>query len=443
MQQRIIINIMRRFIGGRFAGSTRLMSTSSRALGWWDHVKPAPKDPIIGVTEAFLADTNPNKINLGVGAYRDDEGKPVVLQCIRYAESKIAGCEFLESNATEVGSKLVEESVKLAYGKHAHLLKDGRVAGLQALSGTSACRLFAELQRRFYPESPIYLPDFTWSNHHNIWRDAQVPERSFRYYHPISKRLNFAALMDDVENAPDGSFFLFHPCAHNPTGVDPTEEQWREISNKFKVKNHFPFFDMAYQGFASGDLDVDALPIRIFLEDGHLIGCAQSFAKNMVLHGHRVGCLSVLCDDVKQAVAVKSQLQQIARTICSNPPVHGLSLVSTILSDPQTKVLWFKEVKVMANRIKQMRITLRETLEKLGGPFSWEHITNQVGMFCFSGLTPDEIDRLVREFHVYITPDGRMSMAGVNTSNVNYLANAIHEVTRYEREAGTISSVSL
>ncbi|KAG2686144.1 hypothetical protein I3760_10G164000 [Carya illinoinensis] len=424
MQQRIIINIMRRFIGGRFAGSTRLMSTSSRALGWWDHVKPAPKDPIIGVTEAFLADTNPNKINLGVGAYRDDEGKPVVLQCIRYAESKIAGCEFLESNATEVGSKLVEESVKLAYGKHAHLLKDGRVAGLQALSGTSACRLFAELQRRFYPESPIYLPDFTWSNHHNIWRDAQVPERSFRYYHPISKRLNFAALMDDVENAPDGSFFLFHPCAHNPTGVDPTEEQWREISNKFKVKNHFPFFDMAYQGFASGDLDVDALPIRIFLEDGHLIGCAQSFAKNMVLHGHRVGCLSVLCDDVKQAVAVKSQLQQIARTIYSNPPVHGLLLVSTILSDPQTKVLWFKEVKVMANRIKQMRITLRETLEKLGGPFSWEHITNQVGMFCFSGLSPDEIDRLVREFHVYITPDGRMSMAGVNTSNVNYLANA-------------------
>ncbi|XP_034913602.1 aspartate aminotransferase, mitochondrial isoform X3 [Populus alba] len=390
--------------------TSRCFSTSAgnKALKWWDHVAPAPKDPINSVTEAFLADTSPTKINLGVGAYRDDEGKPVVLQCVREAEAKIAGCDFLESVSSAVSSKLVEESVKLVYGKNSDVIKEGRFAGVQALSGTGACRLFAEFQRRFYPESQIYMTDPTWSNHHNIWRDALVPERTFHYYHPDSKGLNFSALMDDVKNAPDGSFFLLHPCAHNPTGVDPTEEQWREISYLFKVKNHFPFFDMAYQGFASGDLDRDARSIRIFVEDGNLIGCAQSFAKNMGLYGHRVGCLNVLCNDAKQAVAIKSQLQQIARAMYSSPPVHGILLVSGILSDPNMKALWVQEVKVMANRIQNLRTTLRKSLEQLSSSLNWEHITNQVGMFCFSGLTPEQVDRLQRGFHIYMTLDGRM-----------------------------------
>ncbi|KAL6337554.1 hypothetical protein AAG906_037147 [Vitis piasezkii] len=409
----------------------RFMSTSAAAIDWWNHVGHAPKDPIMSVTEAFLSDTSPNKINLGVGAYRDDDGRPVVLQCVRDGEVKIAGTEFLESVSASVSSKLVEESVKLIYGKDADFIKEGRFAGVQALSGTGACRLFAEFQRRFYPQSKIYLPIPTWSNHHNIWRDAQVPGRTFHYYHPDSKGLHFAALMDDIKNAPDRSFFLLHPCAHNPTGVDPTEEQWREISNLFKVKNHFPFFDMAYQGFASGDLDKDAKAIRIFLEDGHLIGCAQSFAKNMGLYGHRVGCLSVLCVDAKQAVAIKSQLQHITRAMYSSPPVHGILLVSTILSDPHLKELWKKELKVMANRIHRMRSTLHESLKKLGSPLNWDHMTNQVGMFCFSGLSPDQVNRLVKEFHIYMTYDGRISMAGVTTSNVSYLANAIHEVTKF------------
>lgn len=404
-------------------------------VGWWDHLVPAPKDPILSVTEAFLADTSPNKINLGVGAYRDDEGKPVVLQCVRDAEVKIAGSEFLQSLSTAVNLKLVEESVKLVYGKDTNLIKEGRFAGIQALSGTGACRLFAEFQRHFYPESMIFFPVPTWSNHHHIWRAAQVSEGTFHYYHRDSKGLHFSALMDDIKNAPKRSFFLLHPCAHNPTGVDPTEEQWREISYQIKVKNHFPFFDMAYQGFASGDLDRDARAIRIFLEDGHLIGCAQSFAKNMGLYGQRVGCLSVLSADEKQAIAIKSQLQQIARTMYGSPPVNGVLLVSTILSDPDIKALWVKEVKVMANHIQGMRTTLRECLEKLGSPLNWEHITDQVGMFCFSGLSPKQVDRLMREFHIYMTFDGRVSMAGVTTSNVSYLANAIHEVTRSGQEA--------
>ncbi|KAL5806770.1 hypothetical protein ACOSQ4_029503 [Xanthoceras sorbifolium] len=428
---------------GRRCGisTTATSSSSARNLGWWNHVGPAAKDPITGVTEAFLADSYASKINLGVGAYRDDDGRPVVLQCVREAEARIAGSEFLESVSTSVSSKMVEESVKLVYGKESDVVKEGRVAGVQALSGTGACRLFAEFQRRFHPESRIYLPDPTWSNHHNIWRDAQVPERTFHYYDPDSKGLNFSSLIDDVKNAPDGSFFLLHPCAHNPTGVDPTIEQWREISYQFKVKNHFPFFDMAYQGFASGNLDQDAQAIRIFLEDDHLVGCAQSFAKNMGLYGYRVGCLSILCADSNQVGPIRSQLQRIARAMYSSPPVHGVLLVSTILSDPYLKSLWIEEVKTMANRVRRMRTTLQDSLERLDSPLSWEHITNQVGFFCFSGLTPEQVNRLAREFHIYMTHDGRISMAGVTTDNVSYLANAIHEVTRSDQEAKIICNV--
>ncbi|XP_043725367.1 aspartate aminotransferase, mitochondrial-like isoform X2 [Telopea speciosissima] len=411
---------MRRFLGRKW------MSTST--VGWWDNVVPAPKDPMLSVTEAFLSDTHPKKINLGVGAFRDDEGNPVVLQCVRDAEARVAGAEYLESLSRQGSLKLVMESVKLAYGENSDVVKEGNFAGVQAISGTDACRLFAEFQRRFQPESRIYLPVPTWPNHHNIWRDAQVPQRTFQYYNPASKGLHFAALMDDVKNAPNRSFFLLHPCAHNPTGIDPTDEQWRDISYLFKVKNHFPFFDMAYQGFASGDLEKDAQAIRIFLDDGHLIGCAQSFAKTMGLYGQRVGCLSVLCVDKNQATAVKSQLQQIARAMYSNPPVHGALLVSTILGDPSLKSLWVKEV--MSDRIMKMRAALRDNLEKLGSARTWEHITNQVGMFWYSGLNPEQVDRLRNEFHIYMTHDGRISMAGVTTGNVDYLTNAIHEVTK-------------
>ncbi|KAL5707501.1 aspartate transaminase [Ranunculus cassubicifolius] len=409
---------------------------SSNRLGirsfssWWSHVEPAPKDPILGVTEAFLADPSPHKVNVGVGAYRDDNGKPVVLECVREAERRIAGNKNMEYLPMGGSIHMVEETLKLAYGENSDLIKEKRIAAVQALSGTGACRLFADFQKRFRPESHVYIPVPTWSNHHNIWRDAQVPQRTFHYYHPETKGLDFASLMDDVKNAPSGSVFLLHACAHNPTGVDPTEEQWKEISYQFKVKGHFAFFDMAYQGFASGDPERDAKSIRIFLDDGHLIGCSQSYAKNMGLYGQRVGCLSLLCENEKEAVAVKSQLQQLARPMYSNPPVHGALVVSIILSDPELKGMWLKEVKVMADRIIGMRTALKENLEKLGSPLSWEHITKQIGMFCYSGMTPEQVDRLRNEFHIYMTRNGRISMAGVTTGNVGYLANAINEVTK-------------
>nr|KJB33261.1 hypothetical protein B456_006G004600 [Gossypium raimondii] len=385
---------IRRAMSGRIMDRTAVVGARYMS-SWWRSVQPAPKDPILGVTEAFLADQSADKVNVGVGAYRDDNGKPVVLECVREAERRIAGNLNMEYLPMGGSVKMVEETLKLAYGENSELIKEKRIAAVQALSGTGACRLFADFQKRFCPDSQIYIPVPTWANHHNIWRDAQVPQKTYHYYHPESKGLDFAAMIDDI-----------------------------------KAKGHFAFFDMAYQGFASGDPEKDAKAIRIFLEDGHHIGIAQSYAKNMGLYGQRVGCLSVLCEDEKQAVAVKSQLQQLARPMYSNPPVHGALIVSTILSDPDLKKQWLKEVKVMADRIIGMRTALRGNLEKLGSPLSWQHITNQIGMFCYSGLTPEQVDRLTNEFHIYMTRNGRISMAGVTTGNVEYLANAIHEVTK-------------
>ncbi|PUZ60356.1 hypothetical protein GQ55_4G117900 [Panicum hallii var. hallii] len=272
-------------------------AATGRHRRWGAALAPAAKDPILGVTEAFLADPSPDKVNVGVGAYRDDNGRPVVLECVREAERRIAGSTNMEYLPMGGSVKVIDESLKLAYGEDSEFIKDKRIAAVQALSGTGACRLFADFQKRFLPDTQIYIPTPTWANlhptkitdlmyflsHHNIWRDAHVPQRTFTYYHQESRGLDFSGLMDDIKNAPDGSFFWLHACAHNPTGVDPSEEQWREISYQFKVKKHFPFFDMAYQGFASGDPERDAKAIRVFLEDGHQIGCAQSYAKNM--HG--------------------------------------------------------------------------------------------------------------------------------------------------------------
>lgn len=413
------------------AGSvTRSFHASPLAATWWGHVQPAAKDPILGVTEAFLADTHPDKINVGVGAYRDDNGKPVVLECVRRAESRIAGREFMEYSPMGGLAAFNDLSIKLAYGDDAQVIKDKRVASVQTLSGTGACRLFAEFQKRFLPESEIFIPVPTWSNHHNIWKDAQVPGKAYRYYDPRTKGLDFAGLLEDLGNAPSGSVVLLHACAHNPTGVDPTASQWEEISALFKKKNLFALFDMAYQGFASGDPAKDAQAIRIFLADGHQIACAQSFAKNMGLYGQRIGCLSLVCADDKESLAVRSQVQQILRPMYSNPPLHGALIAMTILGDEELKALWHKEVQGMADRIITMRSTLRSKLEALGSTLPWNHVTEQIGMFCFSGITHEQCDKLIKDHHIYLTRNGRISIAGVTSKNVDYLANAIHSVTK-------------
>lgn len=253
---------------------------------------------------------------------------------------------------------------------------------------------------------------------------------SYRYYDNKNIALDFDGLVEDLRKAEDGSAVLLHACAHNPTGVDPTPEQWRALSNVFKEKGHFPFFDMAYQGFASGDTNKDAYAVRYFVEQGHQIALCQSFAKNMGLYGERAGLFSLVTESAEEVQRVDSQLKIIIRPLYSNPPIHGARIASEILTDPTLKSQWLEEVKLMANRIISMRALLKKNLEDLGSKHDWSHVTSQIGMFCYTGLTGEQVDRLAKEYSVYLTRNGRISIAGITSSNVGRLAEAIHAVTK-------------
>lgn len=223
---------------------------------------------------------------------------------------------------------------------------------------------------------------------------------------------------------------MLHACAHNPTGVDPKREQWNELSQLIKKKKLFPFFDMAYQGFASGDVANDAYAVRKFLSDGHTICLSQSFAKNMGLYGERAGCFTIVCNDKDEAARVMSQVKILIRPMYSNPPLHGSRIVATILGNPELHAIWLKDVKGMADRIITMRQKLKDNLAKEGSVRDWNHITEQIGMFCFTGMTPVQVEKLTKDHSVYLTKDGRISVAGIASSNVEYLAHAMHQVTK-------------
>jgi len=403
----------------------------------WSKVQKGPEDPILGVTVAFNKDTNPNKINLGVGAYRDDNGKPFVLECVRKADKKIFDAnmdhEYLPIGGHAGFNKAAQE---LMLGTDNPILKEKRVVTVQALSGTGALRLGSDFMARHidlpFPggKKSVFLSSPTWANHLNIFRDSGFDLKEYKYYNPQTCGLDYDNLKKDVQNAPNNSLFLFHTCAHNPTGVDPSPQQWKELSDICKTKGHYVFFDTAYQGFASGDPVKDAYPVRLFLKEGHNVTIAQSFAKNFGLYGERIGALTIVCQDEKEAEAVESQLKILIRPIYSNPPSYGARLVNTIWNDAELRSQWHKEVKFMADRIISMRTKLVDNLKQLGSKKDWSHINKQIGMFCFTGLTPEQVDKISAEHHVYLTRNGRISIAGITSKNVEHLAKAIHAVTK-------------
>lgn len=403
-------------------------------MSTWNGVPQGPPDAILGLNEQFKKDANPKKISLGVGAYRDDSGKPWVLPSVRAAEQKNIENPALNKEYAGIAGvpEFVDLALKFAYGDDSPVLAENRVAAVQTLSGTGACRIVAEYFSKFglSTGNAVYQPNPTWGNHIPIFKCAGMDVRQYRYFHKETNGLDFDGLMKDMEGAPDGSVFLLHACAHNPTGVDPNLEQWSQISNLMKAKKHVPFFDCAYQGFASGDAEKDAAAIRLFVEDGHLICLAQSFAKNFGLYGERVGALSVVCADEEEKARVESQLKILIRPMYSNPPINGARIVQTILSDEVLKPQWYAECKSMADRIIEMRTLLKATLLDCGSTLNWDHITDQIGMFCYSGMNLEQVERLRLEKAIYLTKDGRISMAGVNSGNVQYLAEAMHEVTK-------------
>uniref|UniRef100_A0A4W5QQ97 Aspartate aminotransferase n=1 Tax=Hucho hucho TaxID=62062 RepID=A0A4W5QQ97_9TELE len=405
---------------------------SIRASSWWSEVQMGPPDPILGVSEAYKRDTNSKKINLGVGAYRDDQGKPYVLSCVRKAEAQIAA-KKLDKEYLAIGGlgDFTKACAKLALGDDNEVIKSGRNITVQTISGTGSLRIGANFLSRFHTEArDVYLPKPSWGNHTPIFKDAGMQLKAYTYYDPKTCGFDFQGALNDISKIPEKSVIMLHACAHNPTGVDPRPEQWKEIADLVKKRNLLVFFDMAYQGFASGDIDRDAWAVRYFIEQGHNIVLSQSFAKNMGLYGERVGGFTVVCKDAEEANRVESQLKILIRPIYSNPPMNGARIAATILNTPDLYKEWLGEVHGMANRIITMRELLVANLKKEGSTRNWKHVIDQIGMFCFTGLKPEQVERLTKEFSVYMTKDGRISMAGVTSGNVGYLAQGIHAVTK-------------
>jgi len=390
-----------------------------------------PPDAILGVTEAFKRDTNPKKMNLGVGAYRDDAGKPYVLPSVRKAEAMVAAQnldkEYLGITGLPAFTKAAAE---LAFDPNSQMLKDSRNVTVQGISGTGSLTIGAYFLAKFGSVKDIYLPTPSWGNHTPIFKNGGLNVKSYRYYDPSTCGFDANGAFEDLNAIPAGSIVIFHACAHNPTGVDPKPEQWKEMSEICKKRGLLPYFDMAYQGFASGDIDKDADALRHFVAEGHNVLLSQSFAKNMGLYGERVGAFTVVCADADEAKRVESQLKIIIRPMYSNPPCNGARIASTILNDADLRAQWLGEVKGMADRIISMRTQLKGNLEKEGSTHNWAHITDQIGMFCFTGLKPEQVAQLTKDHSVYLTKDGRISVAGVSSGNVDHLAYAMHQVTK-------------
>ncbi|KAJ4908529.1 hypothetical protein Rs2_12187 [Raphanus sativus] len=394
------------------------------------HLVQAPEDAILGVTIAYNKDPSPIKLNLGVGAYRTEEGKPLVLNVVRKAEQQLINDrsrikEYLPIVGLGEFNKL---SAKLILGADSPAIRENRVTTVECLSGTGSLRVGGEFLARHYHQKTIYIPQPTWGNHPKIFTLAGLSVKTYRYYDPSTRGLNFQGLLEDLGAAPQGSIVLLHACAHNPTGVDPTLEQWEQIRKLMRSKGLMPFFDSAYQGFASGSLDTDAKPIRMFVADGGELLVAQSYAKNMGLYGERVGALSIVCKAADVAGRVESQLKLVIRPMYSNPPIHGASIVAVILRDRNLFNEWTLELKAMADRIISMRKQLFEALRARGTPGDWTHIIKQIGMFTFTGLNPAQVSYMTKEYHIYMTSDGRISMAGLSSKTVPHLADAIHAV---------------
>lgn len=396
---------------------------------FFEDVEEAPADPILGITQNYNADTFEKKVNLGVGAYRTSEGKPLVLNCIRKAEFEIVNSGKFNKEYIPIDGlpEYTTAASKLLLGENSPALKEKRVAVVQSLSGTGALRLGAEFIHKFMPGASVLISNPTWGNHQNIFKHARVNYKEYRYFNSANNGLNFEGLIADLSAAEKGTVVLLHACAHNPTGVDPTQEQWKKIAEVMRDRQLLAFFDCAYQGFATGSLEDDAYAVRLFDSLGLEFFISQSFAKNMGLYGERVGTFYIVTKTEKQAKSALSQVKVIVRSLYSSPPTSGARLAATVLNTPELYNEWKTELKAMADRIIEMRKLLFAAITANQTPGVWTHITSQIGMFSYTGLTPAQVSILVNKYHIHMLSNGRISMAGLNAESCKYLADAIHE----------------
>ena len=393
-------------------------------------VELAPRDPILGVTEAFVADKNPRKVNLGVGVYNNDEGKLPVLDCVKRAEHLMADKSAPRGYLPIDGIAAYDSAVqKLLFGTDSEIVTSGRGLTVQALGGTGALKVGADFLRRFAPGAQVWISDPSWENHRALFEGAGFTVNQYAYYDSSARGLDFAAMIDSIEQIPQGGIIVLHACCHNPTGADPDAAQWTRIIDVVRARNLVPYLDIAYQGFADG-IEADGEVVRRFAATPGPLFVASSFSKSFSLYGERIGALSIVTTDRDEAARVLSQVKRIVRTNYSNPPTHGGAIVAQVLGTPELRALWEAELAMMRNRIKLMRAELVERLHERVPGRDFRYMLAQRGMFSYSGLTKAQVQRLREEFSIYALDTGRICVAALNSRNIDYVADAIATVLR-------------
>ena len=391
-------------------------------------VEMAPRDPILGLNEQYNADTNPNKVNLGVGVYFDDNGKLPLLQCVQAAEKTMMATPTARGYLPIDGIVAYDNAVKaLVFGADSDVVKSGRVSTVQAIGGTGGLKIGADFLKKVSPNAKVLISDPSWENHRAIFVNAGFEVGSYAYYDAAKRGVNFEGMLADLNAAAPGTIVVLHACCHNPTGYDITDAQWDQVIAVVKAKSLTAFLDMAYQGFGHGIAE-DGAVIGKFVAAGLNIFVSTSFSKSFSLYGERVGALSVVASDKEEASRVLSQLKIAIRTNYSNPPIHGGAVVAAVLNNPELRAQWESELAEMRVRIKAMRQKLVDGLKAAGIQQDMSFITTQIGMFSYSGLTKDQMVRLRSEFGVYGTDTGRMCVAALNSKNIDYVCASIAKV---------------
>ncbi|MCM5680309.1 aspartate/tyrosine/aromatic aminotransferase [Schlegelella sp. S2-27] len=392
-------------------------------------VEMAPRDPILGLNEQFNADPNPNKVNLGVGVYYDDNGKLPLLKCVAAAEKQMLEAPKARGYLPIDGIAAYDKAVQgLVFGADSGAVKAGRIATVQGLGGTGGLKVGADFLKKVDPNAKVLISDPSWENHRALFEAAGFPVATYPYYDAAKRGIDFEGMLAALEAASARTIVVLHACCHNPTGYDLTLEQWKQVIETVKTRNLVPFLDMAYQGFGEGIAE-DGAVIGLFMDAGLDIFVSTSFSKSFSLYGERVGALSVVAASKEEAERVLSQLKRVIRTNYSNPPIHGAQVVATVLTTPELRKQWEQELAEMRVRIKQMRTTLVEKLQAAGIRQDMSFITQQKGMFSYSGLTKEQMQRLRSEFGVYGVDSGRICVAALNSKNIDYVVDAVAKVS--------------
>ncbi|MGF6163100.1 aromatic-amino-acid transaminase [Pseudomonas sp. 2725] len=391
-------------------------------------VEMAPRDPILGLNEAFNADTRTNKVNLGVGVYCNEEGRIPLLRAVVEAETIRAAQHVSRGYLPIDGIAAYDQAVqKLLFGNDSPLIAAGRVITTQAVGGTGALKIGADFLKQLLPNAVVAISDPSWENHRALFETAGFPVQNYRYYDAATHDVNRTGMLEDLNALPNGSIIVLHACCHNPTGVDLSPADWKNVLDVVKAKGHVPFLDMAYQGFGDG-IDEDAAAVRLFAESGLTFFASSSFSKSFSLYGERVGALSIVSESKEESARVLSQVKRVIRTNYSNPPTHGASVVAAVLNNPELRAQWEAELAEMRLRIRGMRTQMVDLLAQKAPQRDFSFVGRQCGMFSYSGLTVEQVHRLRNEFGIYALDTGRICVAALNQSNIKVVTDAIVQV---------------